>query len=394
MKRLAAMLMFVLAPVCGMAAPEWVTTWIAPPDTAGPAMQALSLRQVMRTSVGGDSVRVRLSNELGTAPLVVGAVRVARRAGGSAIEPGSGGALTFDGQPQVTIAPGASVQSDALAMPVMALQELAVSIYLPQGSARATLHGEGIQVAYLARGADLTSAAVMPATETDDSRYFLASVDVLAGGAARTLVVLGDSIADGVGSSAAAPSRWPDVLAQKLAPSSVAVLNAGIAGNRLLKDGAKPFVGPSMLARLQRDVLDRPGVRWMVLHAGSNDINASDMLAVPEQQASAQDIIAGMQAMIQRAHAAGVKVCGATLLPSGGVGKPFVRTAESEVKRQAVNAWIRSASQFDAVADFDMQLRDPARPDRLLPAYDSGDHLHPSDRGYQAMADAMPVLLF
>jgi lysophospholipase L1-like esterase len=200
------------------------------------------------------------------------------------------------------------------------------------------------------------------------------------------------SIADGVGSGAAAPSRWPDLLAQKLAPSSVAVLNAGIAGNRLLKDAAQPFVGTGMLKRLQRDVLERPGVRWMVLHAGANDINAAGMLAAPEQQASAQDIIAGMQAVIERAHAAGVKVCGATLLPFGGVGKPFVPSAEGEAKRQAVNAWIREAGQFDAVADFDMQLRDPAQPGRLLPAYDSGDHLHPNDAGYQAMANVMPAL--
>ncbi|MRW92729.1 SGNH/GDSL hydrolase family protein [Duganella sp. FT80W] len=392
MKRWMAMLLFLLAPMYSMAAPEWTTSWMAVPDTPGPAMQALSLRQVIRASVGGDSVRVRLSNAQGTAPLIVGTVRVARWAGVAAIEPGSGGVLTFAGQPHVTIAPGESVLSDPLAMPVTALQKLAVSLYLPQGSARATLHGEGLQTAYIARGADLTAAAVMPATETDDSLYFLASLEVRGASAARTIVVLGDSIADGVGSSTDAQARWPDQLAARLAPSSVAVLNAGVAGNRLLRDGARPFVGPSMLARLQRDVLDRPGVRWLVLHAGSNDINASDMLAVPDQQASAQDIIAGMQAVIQRAHAAGVKVCGATLLPSGGVGKPFVRSAEGEAKRQAVNAWIRSASQFDALVDFDLQLRDPARTDRLLPAYDSGDHLHPNDRGYQAMADAMPVL--
>jgi lysophospholipase L1-like esterase len=275
---------------------------------------------------------------------------------------------------------------------VAALQELAVSLYLPQGSARATLHGEGLQLAYLARGADLTAAAVMPATETDDSRYFVASVDVLATSAPRTVVVLGDSIADGVGSSTGAQARWPDLLAVRLAPSSVAVLNAGVAGNRLLRDGASPYVGPSMLARLQHDVLDRPGVRWLVLHGGGNDITASDMLAVPEQQASAQDIIAGMQALIARAHAAGVKVCGATMPPHGGVGKPFIHSAEGEAKRQAVNAWIRAAGQFDAVADMDLQLRDPAQPDRLLPAYDSGDHLHPNDRGYRAMAAATPAL--
>ncbi|MTV40052.1 SGNH/GDSL hydrolase family protein [Duganella radicis] len=392
MKRWAAMLLFVLTPACGMAAPAWVTTWMAVPDTVGPAMPALSLRQALRTSVGGDNVRVRLSNELGTTPLVVGAARLARSAGGAAIEPGSDHALAFAGQPQVTIAPGESVLSDPLAMPVAALQELAISLYLPQGSARATLHGEGLQLAYLARGGDLTAAAVMPAAETDDSRYFVASVEVLATSSPRTVVVLGDSIADGVGSSTGAQARWPDLLAARLAPSSVAVLNAGVAGNRLLRDGAKPFVGPSMLARLQRDVLDRQGVRWLLLHGGVNDIAASDMLAVPEQQASAQDIIAGMQTLLQRAHAAGIRVCAATLPPHGGVGKPFIHSAEGEAKRQAVNAWIRTAGQFDAVADVDMQLRDPAQPDRLLPAYDSGDHLHPNDRGYRAMAEATPAL--
>jgi lysophospholipase L1-like esterase len=207
------------------------------------------------------------------------------------------------------------------------------------------------------------------------------------------VVVLGDSIAYGVGATANAYARWPDVLAARLAPASVAVVNAGIAGNRLIRDAVPPFVGPSMLGRLQRDALDQAGVRWIVLHAGSNDINAGDVLATPDQQASAQDIIDSMQMLIRRAHQRGVKVCGATLLPYGGVGAPFVYTAAGEGKRQAVNAWIRSTSLLDAMVDFDAQLRDPSQPERLLPAYDSGDHLHPNDRGYQVMAALMPALL-
>ncbi|SHN44498.1 Lysophospholipase L1 [Duganella sacchari] len=393
MMRVVVALLCLLASAWSMAAPDWVSSWTAAPDSAGPAMQPQTIRQVVRTSAGGSQLRIRLSNAYGLTAVTIGPVRVARRVGDAAIDPASDRVVRFDGQPAVTIAPGQSVVSDAVALPVATLQELAISLYLPEGASRASIHGEGLQTVYLAPGADTTAAPVLLAAQTDDSRYFLAGVEVLSASDARAVVVLGDSIADGVGATANAYARWPDVLAARLAPASMAVVNAGIAGNRLIRDAVPPFVGSSMLGRLLRDALDQAGVRWIVLHAGSNDINAGDMLATPDQQASAQDIVDGMQTLIRRAHQRGVKVCGATLLPYGGVGAPFVYTAAGEAKRQAVNAWIRSTSLLDAMVDFDAQLRDPSQPERLLPSYGSGDHLHPNDRGYQVMAALMPALL-
>lgn len=372
---------------------NWVTTWTASPDSAGPALPAQTIRQIVRTSVGGGSVRVRLSNLHGTGAVSIGAAHMALRASGSAIEPGSDRALTFNGKPAVTIAAGDSVLSDPLDMQVAPLRELAVSLYLPAGAGTSTIHGAGMQTAYIVRGADATAAINFAGTETDDSRYFLTDVEVASGGNAHAIVVVGDSIADGIGSKDDANARWPDLLAQSLTKSSIAVVNAGIAGNRLLNGPSKPFVGPSALARFQRDALDKPGVRWIVLHEGINDISAGDMLASPAERVSARQIIAGMQTLIRLAHEQGVRICGGTLLPYGGVGKPFVHSESAEAKRQEVNAWIRGSGEFDAVVDFDKVLRDPERPSRLLAAFDSGDHLHPNDRGYRAMAEAAAAVL-
>jgi lysophospholipase L1-like esterase len=206
------------------------------------------------------------------------------------------------------------------------------------------------------------------------------------------LIVLGDSISDGVGSTFGGDGRWPDALAVRLradpALAGVAVANAGISGNRLLNDAAAPFVGPSGLSRLSRDALDKPGARWLVLFEGINDIAAGPLLKTERDDVSATDIIKGMQAMIGRAHARRIAVIGVTLLPTGGVGEPF-ETPSSEAKRQEVNAWIRGGCAFDAVADADGALRDPAAPTRLRPEFDSGDHLHPNDGGHDAIAAAV-----
>ena len=382
-----------LAPAMSATPPNWVSTWTAAPDSAGPALQAQTIRQIVRTSVGGGRVRLRLSNLHGAGPVGIGPVHVAVRATGAAIEPGSDRALTFNGGPTVTIAKGDSVLSDPVDMNVAPLRELAVSLYLPDGAGVASIHGAGMQTAYIVRGADATAALAFAVTETDDSRYFLTDVEVASGSKARAIVVVGDSIADGIGSKEDANARWPDLLAARLTTSSIAVVNAGIAGNRLLNGASKPFVGPSVLARFQRDALDKPGVRWIVLHEGINDISAGDMLASPAERVSARQIIEGMQTLIRQAHEKGVKICGGTLLPYAGVRKPFVHSADGEAKRQEVNAWIREAGKFDAVIDFDRVLRDPERPSYLLADYDSGDHLHPNDRGYQAMAEAAAAVL-
>ena len=392
LQRIAFVLLLVATPAWPAVPTHWVSTWTAPPDSAGPALPAQTIRQVVRTSAGGSRVQVRLSNLFGTTPLMIGSARIAVRDSGASIRTGSDRALTFGGAASVAIAPGASVLSDATGMDVAALQELAVSIHLPAGSGPSTLHGAGMQTAYIAAGQDSSRAVTLAAGSTDDSRYFLTDVEVEADAGTQALVVVGDSIADGIGSTQDRHTRWPDALAESLKHVPVAVINAGIAGNRLLNDGARPFVGPSTLARFERDALAKPGVRWVVLAQGINDIVASDMLADPAQQVSAEQLIDGMRSLIRRAHDKGVRIWGATLLPLGGVKRPFIHSAAGEAKRQTVNAWIRGSGEFDAVLDVDRLMRDPAQPDRLLPRFDSGDHLHPNDAGYRAMAAAAGAL--
>jgi lysophospholipase L1-like esterase len=384
------------APADVPAAPRWVSAWSAAPDQEGPPLTGKTIRQIVRPSIGGSLVRLRFSNLYGSAPVTLGPVRIAKHAGESAIRVGSDRAIMFSGTPTVTIARGAEVLSDAVVLPVLALEQLAISLYVVDSGKATTWHGVGLQTAYLANG-DVTAAAKMAGSETDTSRYMLTDVEVAAGGGARTIVVIGDSITDGVGSAVDANRRWPDALADRLRAeptlASVAVINSGIAGNRLLNDASEPFVGPSLLSRFERDALSKPGVRWIILLSGSNDISASDMLDTPRDKVSAQQIIAGMKQLIERAHARGVKVYGATLLPKAGVEKPFIHTPEAQAKRNEVNAWIRSSGAFDAVVDFERVMRDPARPDHLAPAYDSGDHLHPNEAGFKAMAEAIDLRL-
>jgi lysophospholipase L1-like esterase/glyoxylase-like metal-dependent hydrolase (beta-lactamase superfamily II) len=377
--------------------PQWVSAWSAAPDQAGPPLKGKTVRQVVRPSIGGSLVRLRLSNLYGSAAVTIGPVRIARHAGESAIQPGTGRAMTFGGRPTVTIAQGADVLSDPVALPVTALEQLAISLYVVDSGEATTWHGVGMQTAYIANG-DLTGATKLAGSETDTSRYILTDVEVAASADARTIVVIGDSITDGVGSANDANRRWPDALADRLRAdptlASVAVINSGVAGNRLLNDASEPFVGPSLLSRLERDALSKPNVRWIILLSGSNDISAADMLDSPKDKVSAQQIIAGMKQLIERAHARGVKVYGATVLPKAGVAKPFIHTPEAQSKRNEVNAWIRDSGAFDAVVDFERLMRDPARPDHLAPAYDSGDHLHPNEAGFKAMAAAIDLRLF
>jgi lysophospholipase L1-like esterase len=377
---------------------HWVGTWAAAPDQAGPAMKPQTLRQIVRASVGGARLRIRLSNLYGSAPLVIGPAHVAADAGDSAIAEGSDHVLTFGGKPTVTIAAGEGVVSDAVEMAVAPLQQLAVSMYLPHGATVSTLHGSAIETVYAVEGSDATSSAKFPAGAPDDSRYFLTDVEVNAVPDARVLVTVGDSITDGVGSTPDRNLRWPDALAVRLQgqPSlaGIGVLNAGISGNRILNDAADPFIGPSVLARFERDALSKPGVHWVALLAGINDITATDMLADSREQVSARQIIAGLQTLIARAHAKGIKVWGATLLPRGGSVGRFAHTPTAELKRQSVNAWIRGAGAFDAIIDFDLVLRDPKHPDRLRDAFDSGDHTHPNDAGHRAMAESIDLGLF
>lgn len=385
----------LLAPVAPAAEPgRWISTWSAAPDQAGPALKPQTIRQTMRASAGGQQVRVRLSNLFGTAPLTIGSVHVALAADGAAIRAGTDRRLSFGGQAGVTIPAGQSVLSDSMPMTVAPLQPLAVSLYLPQGSEAPTLHGFGLQTVHFADGVDATSAPTLPRHEADDSRYFVTDIEVSAiGEPARTLVALGDSVTDGVGSTTDTSNRWTDALAERLqgqaATASIGVANVGIAGNRILRDGVDPYIGPSALARLERDVMSKPNLRWIILLEGINDITAAEMLPSPEDQPSAQRIIDGMKAVIQRAHAGGVSIVGATLLPRTGTTGIWTQTAQAEAKRQAVNEWIRHGKAFDAVLDFDRVVQDPEHPERLRAEFDSGDHCHPNDAGYRAMAAAV-----
>lgn len=376
---------------------HWVAAWSAAPDQEGPPLSARTIRQVVRPSIGGSSVRLRLSNLFGTAAVTIGPVRIAKHAGESAIQPGTDRAVTFGGKLTVTLGKGVDVLSDPVTFPIAALEQLAISLYVADGSMASTLHGVAMQSAFITRG-EATAATKVAASETDTSRYFLTDLEVATASDTRVVVVIGDSITDGVGSTHDRNARWPDALAERFqadpALASIAVVNSGIAGNRVLNDGADPYVGPSMLSRFDRDALSKPGVRWIVLLTSSNDISASDVLDTPKDKVSARQIIAGLRQLVARAHAKGIKVYGATLLPKAGVQKPFLHTPEAQAKRREVNAWIRDSGAFDAVVDFERLMGDPARPDHLAPAYDSGDHLHPNDAGYKAMASAIDLRLF
>ena len=355
------------------------------------------MRQIVRTSIAGSRVRLRFSNLFGSGPITLGPVRVALQASAGAIQPSSDRAVTFGGARVVTVSRGQDALSDPVNLALPALAHLAVTVHVPEGAGASTIHDVGHQTAYVLRG-DATTVAVFPAGDANASRHFLTGVEVEAGRGAGTVVVLGDSITDGVGSTPDRNARWPDALATRLqahpSTASIAVVNAGIAGNRLLNDGKPPFVGPSTLSRFERDALNTPGLRWIILLQGSNDISAADMLTTPEDQVSAAQIIDGMKALVARARARGIRIYGGTMLPREGVQKPFVNTDAGREKRRAINAWIRTAGAFDGVIDFEQALRDPARPDRLRPAFDSGDHLHPNDAGYAAMAAAVDLRLF
>jgi lysophospholipase L1-like esterase len=395
---LIALLSFLtIGTLTGCASNErWNSAWTAAPDSAGPALKAQTIRQVIRTSVAGTSVRVRLSNLYGTAPVTVGPVHLALHAGGVQIQAGTDRRLSFGGGQTVTIAPGASALSDPVDMAVPALRELAVSMYLPAQVAVSTVHGAGMQTAFITTAGDASAAQAFTPERTDDSRYFLTDVEVLAAGEARAFVVLGDSIADGIGSGNDRNARLIDALAGRLqgspALASIAVVNAGIAGNRILNDAVKPFVGPSALSRFERDALGKPGVRWILLHEGINDITASFMLKTPQDQVSVQQITEGMRTLAARARAKGVKIWAGTLLPFEGTEEFYSEGAEA--RRQALNAWIRNSGVFDAVVDFDQVLRDPSHPGRLHPDFDSGDHLHPNAAGYKVMAETIDLGMF
>ncbi|RPE77307.1 SGNH/GDSL hydrolase family protein [Vulcaniibacterium tengchongense] len=380
--------------------PAWIPTWTASPQPRWDGDFALptqlpyhfwnqTVRQVARVSLGGRRVRVLLSNQYGDKPLKIGAARIALAGEGGAIVPGSDRALTFGGRAAATVPPGAPLLSDPVELEVPALARVAVSLYLPEPTPPSTFHWDARQTAYVGAG-DQTAAPRLRADSTLTARVFLGAIQVEAAPGARAVVAFGDSITDGNMATLDADARWPDALAGRLAARNVAVLNAGISGARVLRDK----MGENALARFERDVLAQPGVAAVVVLMGINDIAWRGTPLEPDAPpVAAEDLIAGYRQLIARARARGVRIVGATLTPFEGAldatpMRGYFDAGKERVRRQ-VNAWIRDGGEFDAVLDFDAIVRDPAHPARFLPAYDSGDHLHPGDAGYRAMAQAI-----
>jgi lysophospholipase L1-like esterase len=386
-------------------AARWVATWATGP--AGPAPDATpqfnnqTVRYIIHTSLGGDRVRVKLSNTFGSEPLVIGSARVARRIAGARIERSSDRRLTFGGADHVTIPVGALVVSDPVKLDVPALSDLAISLYLAQPTAGTTTHVFALQTSYIAAGTgDVTGATDLPGAAQTTSWEFVTGVDVTARGGAA-VVALGDSITDGVNSTPDANLRWPSVLAARLQARDrtrrLGVIDEGIIGNRILHPTEPQFgnlFGPAALARFDRDALAQAGVAYVIVLLGINDIGHPGSSAPASDEVSPQEIEAGLSQLVERAHEHGIQVFGATLTPFEDTTLVGFFSPEKEVKRQAVNHWIRTAGAFDAVIDFDAAIRDPSHPARMLPAFDGGDHLHPSDAGHRAMAEAIPLRLF
>ena len=403
---------YLPADTTGRGVERWLGTWatavVARSATPQPSSQPLqggrtaqagsviavplnfkdrTLRQIVHTSIGGERVRVVISNAFGTVPLVLGAALVARRDKGAAIIAQSGHALTFSGHGGMTIPPGATALSDPLTFVVPAFADLAIDVYLPNDTdatkSPMTMHADAHQTNYVSTPGNHVGQPELPVQSTTASWFLLTRVDVLARDSAGVIATLGDSITDGTASSIDDNRRWPDYLGRRLAATGQmrwGVLNVGIGGNRLLEDNA----GVSALARFDRDVLLQSGVTHVIVLEGVNDIRRTT------PPVTAEDLIAAHYQLIERAHMRGLTAFGATLTPFEG----SVWTPENETKRQALNQWIRTSHSYDGVVDFDAALRDATHPTRLRPQYDSGDHIHPNDAGYSAMGDAINLDLF
>jgi lysophospholipase L1-like esterase len=390
--------------LCAQSDQAWVGSWASSQQTPEPQnalpldqLRDATLRQLVHLSVGGRALRVHVSNAFGAAPLHLTSVHIARPLSTSSpkIDAASDRALNFYGAADVIIPAGAEYISDPVDYAVAPLSDLSISIHYDQPPAAQTGHPGSRSTSYIVHG-DLTSAVDLPNAVKVDHWYQLSGVDVQLTRTGSSVVTLGDSITDGHGATTNGNDRWPDDLARRLqnsaATRNVAVLNQGIGGNHVLTDG----LGPNALARFDRDVLAQPGVRFLIVLEGVNDLGGlarKDGATDAERSQLVEHLIAAYEQIIMRARTHEIKVIGATILPYVGSGYYHPSPAD-EAARQEVNQWIRTPGHFDAVIDFDQVTRDPAHPDRLRPDYDCGDHLHPSPAGYAAMADAIPLALF
>jgi lysophospholipase L1-like esterase len=382
----------------------WIGTWAASQQIPEPQnslptddLRDATIRQIVRLSTGGTTLRVHLSNAFGADPLHFTSVHVARplSPASAAIDPASDKPLTFGGSIEVTIPAGAEYISDPIDYPVPPLSNLAITFHLDAPPTRETGHPGSRSTSYYLHG-DFVSAANLPDAKHIDHWYQLSGIDVLVPAGAASIVALGDSITDGHATTTNGDDRWTDVLAERLQASpatrTIGVLNQGIGGNHLLTDG----LGPNVLARFDRDVVAQPGVRWLIVFEAVNDLGGLTRLGdVPpaEHAAFVARILAAWQQIIDRAHAHGIEVIGATITPF--VGSDYYHPGPAtEADCQTINTWILAPGHFDAVLDFDKVVRDPAHPDRMLPADDCGDHLHPGPAGYRAIGDSIPLTLF
>jgi lysophospholipase L1-like esterase len=410
---IASLLFF--APGAAVAPQQaWVATWAASPQASAPDpnepllnIEDQTVRERVRVSLGGAQIRLRLSNEYGTTPLLVGAVTVAVPNDAASVKAGSVQTATFDGSKSVMIPAGAPVLSDPLTFPVSYGEEIGISVYFPKRVATPTAHWLALKRAVVSQHGDHTREERIEGESATDSAIAISEVLVPAQASQRVVVTFGDSVTDGDRSTVDADRNWPSDLVRRLGKmggkSQVGVVNEGIAGNRLLSDCFLANVGcfgVSALARFDRDALGVPGVTHIVLLEGVNDIGfpgariAGELLAEPSEARGAEGVTGAYRQLIARAHARGVKVIGATIPPFEGVVIPDYWSEAKEATRKAVNKWIRTSGAFDGVIDFDAVLRDPRHPSRLLAKFASKDHLHPNDDGYQAMAEAIDVGLF
>src|SRR5579862_1078295 len=411
----------VVPPSNADANPEnshWIGTWAAAPQPFQPGslqtFQNQTLRLIVHTSAGGPKVRIRISNLYGDHPLLIGGAHIARRTSAAGIDAASDRALTFQGQSSATVSPKAMVMSDPADLNVSALSDLVISIFLPDLAEATTTHILAKQTSYVSDGGNFTTAANFPVAKSIRSWPFLTGVDVAASSRATTIVAFGSSLTDGDGSTRDANRRWPDVLAERLQKragrnAEVGIVNAGIIGNRLLRDSPQQpagrfgaALGESGLARFERDVIAQPGVKYVIVGIGINDIAFPGSLTPSIEPVTADSIISGYRQLITRAHKKSIRVIGTTnppfensFLSLDDPAHPITFfTPEKEAMRQKVNDWIRTGGEFDAVIDFDQVLRDPSHPARINSAYDSGDHLHPNDAGCIAEGNAVPLSLF
>jgi lysophospholipase L1-like esterase len=387
---------------------HWVATWATSPPLARvqppPAAPAnpnpqqtinargfsdQTVRMIVRTSIGGHRLRVKFANAFGAAPVEIGASHIAILDKDSQIVAASDHALLFDGKPKCILGPGMALVSDPVDLTFAPLAWLAVSLYFPVETGPPNSHSTGLHTTYISTGDTTAQPAIADPLLTTASYYWLSSIDVLAPAKAAAIVALGDSITDGAQSTVNTDHSWPALLAARLAKNpktaEIGVSNQGIGGNRVLRD----ITGVSALGRFDRDVLGQSGVKWLMLLEGINDIGHGAV--DPKESVTAEDIIAGYKQIIDAAHDHGIKVIGCTLTPYEGAN--YARP-EGEAAREAVNNWIRTSHAFDAVVDFEAATRDPANPKRFRAEFDPGDHLHPNNAGYEAMANAIDLSIF